>query len=108
MRNKKNWKVKVFKAISHPVRVKIIELLARKTMCVGELVKDLDDSFSNVSRHLNVLKNAEIVVGEKRGLEIYYSVELWCVVEFLRCLDSLYDDGVCKICGLIKKYGGDK
>ena len=53
------------KALSHPVRVKIIEILAKRKTCVcGEIVDLLPLSQSTVSQHLKELKKAEIIKGE--------------------------------------------
>ena len=55
----------IAKALSHPVRVKIIEILAKRSSCVcGEIVDLLPLSQSTVSQHLKELKKADIIKGE--------------------------------------------
>ena len=51
----------VFKALGHPVRLMIVEMLLDGERCVCELQKDSGRDMSTVSSHLNVLKNSRIV-----------------------------------------------
>ena len=45
-------------------------------------------SWSTVSRHLSVLKEAGVLEDEKRGLQVFYRVALPCVNSFMDCLDA--------------------
>lgn len=78
----------VFKALSHPDRLRMIEQLTRGECCVCELVTAVASAWSTVSRHLSVLKAAGIVADEKRGLQVYYRLTLPCVPSFMTCLDA--------------------
>jgi DNA-binding transcriptional ArsR family regulator len=62
----------VFKAIAHPARRGIIRLLAISARSVKELTAEFDMSQSAVSQHLKELKEAELVVSERMGLEHRY------------------------------------
>lgn len=62
----------VFKAIAHPARRGIIRLLAISARSVKELTAEFDMSQSAVSQHLKELKEAELVVSERIGLEHRY------------------------------------
>jgi len=64
----------VFKALSDESRLRIINLLMQRELCVCEIEKILDMSQSNVSRHLNKLKNAGIVLSKKQSQWAYYSL----------------------------------
>lgn len=68
-----------FKAISDPSRVKIMELLKDRELNVSEICQHFDMQQPSVSHHLNILKNAKIVVGEKRGKEVYYRLNSICI-----------------------------
>ena len=78
----------VFKALSHPDRLRMVEELSDGERCVCELVDKVDSAWSTVSRHLSVLKEAGIVADEKRGLQVFYRLTLPCVPSFMTCLDA--------------------
>lgn len=64
------------KALGHPVRVKILRILARRNACVcGEIVEELPLAQSTVSQHLKVLKDAGLIRGEVDGARVCYCVE---------------------------------
>ncbi len=78
----------VFKALSHPDRLRMIEELADGERCVCELVETVESAWSTASRHLSVLKEAGVVSNEKRGLQVFYRLALPCVPSFMTCLDA--------------------
>ena len=78
--------VKVFKALAHPSRIFIVKQLAEGEKCVCELVEPIGSDFSTVSRHLLALKNAAIIIDEKRGKQVFYRLTMPCVVNFLSCI----------------------
>jgi len=65
----------VFKAIAHPTRIQIINLLRNGEMCVCEILSNLDSEQSNTSQHLTVLKNQGIVESRKDGSKVIYSIK---------------------------------
>ncbi len=66
----------LFKALAHPVRLKIIEHLKRVNCCIcGEIVEILPLSQSTVSQHLKHLKNAGLVKGEVEGPRTCYCID---------------------------------
>jgi len=60
-----------FKALSHPTRIKIIELLSKRDMCVCEMMAELNLDQSHISRHLTVLRNNNIVEDSRDGNKIF-------------------------------------
>lgn len=64
----------LFKALSDENRLRILNLLFCKEMCVCELEGILSMTQSNVSRHLIKLKNADIVVSKKSSQWAYYEL----------------------------------
>ncbi len=85
-------KARIVKAMAHPTRLLVIDqLLQHGEQCVCELTRTIGTDMSTVSRHLSVLRNAGIVVDEKRGAQVFYRLEMGCVVGFLRCLDTLVE-----------------
>jgi len=82
-------KARIMKALAHPTRLFIVGELAKGERCVCELTKQIGDDVSTVSKHLSVLKNGGIVVDEKRGQQVFYSLKFRCVLKFFDCIDSL-------------------
>lgn len=61
----------------------IIRLLKWKTLSAGEIADQFDISQPSVSRHLDILKRAGIVTAERRANQIFYSLNLSVLQEFL-------------------------
>ena len=78
-----------FKAMAHPVRLKIVLRLAAGECTVSNLVDLAGIGFPAVSRHLSVLRNAGIVEDEKRGAQVFYRLVAPCIMDFFRCVASL-------------------
>lgn len=76
----------VFKALGHPVRLMIVEMLLDGERCVCELQKDSGRDMSTISSHLNVLKNNRVLSCEQRGKNVYYFLCCPCLREVLDCL----------------------
>lgn len=76
----------VFKALAHPARLFIVEQTAAGEKCVGELVNLLGLDTSTVSKHLTVLRNAGVLMDEKRGNMVFFRVRMECVVGFFSCV----------------------
>jgi len=63
---------KIFKALSDRSRIRIINMLSQKSMCVCEITEVIGLSQSTVSGHLRLLNEAELVEYEKNGLWVEY------------------------------------
>ena len=71
------------KAISHPARIAILKMLAKKNGCnCSTLVEQLPLSQSTVSQHLSALKNSGLIVGSSLGTSIIYSLNKINLKEF--------------------------
>ncbi|WP_162128060.1 ArsR/SmtB family transcription factor [Flavobacterium phycosphaerae] len=65
----------VFKAMSHPARVAIIEYLLKVDTCIcGDIVNELPLAQPTVSQHLKELKNAGLIKGNIEGTAICYCI----------------------------------
>ncbi len=82
-------RVAVLKALAHPTRLAITERLMLGEQCVGELRDLVGDDVSTVSKHLLVLRNAGVLVCDKRGLNVYYRLACDCFGDFLECVDRV-------------------
>ena len=67
--------VKIFKALAHPIRMKIVRNLRNGPLCVCIINETVDFSQSNLSQHLKILKDAGILKSDKEGLKIMYSIK---------------------------------
>lgn len=63
-----------FKALSDPTRRSIILLLKEKDLTAGEIAEHFDMTKPSISHHLNILKQSLLVTGERKGQNIYYSL----------------------------------
>ena len=70
----RNLEAELFKALAHPTRIKILELLKGGEKCVCEMAPELNIGQPGASQHLAILKNSNLVRSEKRGLSVFYSV----------------------------------
>jgi len=77
-----------FKALSDETRQKILHFLRDGPLSVGEIVKRTSLAQPTVSHHLNLLKQAGILLTERRGKRIYYS--LCCGLETLECCSTIF------------------
>ena len=64
----------VFAIYADPTRLKILTALSLRDMCVGDLAYLLNMTKSAVSHQLKVLKEAKLIKSEKRGKNVYYSL----------------------------------
>lgn len=76
----------IFKALNDPTRRKILELLQEKDMTAGEIAERFHISWPSVSHHLDLLKQAKLVMAEKEGQFVYYSLNTTVVDEILKWL----------------------
>lgn len=89
-------KAAILKAISHPVRLSIVEELSKGERCACELASLFPVDRTTVSKHLALLRRLGIVEDRKDGLKIYYRLRMSCLVDLLRCLDGvLANDARC-------------
>ena len=82
-------RAKVIKALAHPSRVFMVEELTKGERCVCELTEMVGADVSTVSKHLSVLKNAGIVIDEKRGQQVFYSLRVPCILNFFSCVEAV-------------------
>lgn len=65
---------KTFKAFSDKSRLRIVKILASKEMTVNEIVAEMGLSQPTVSRHLAILREADIVIDRRDGQQVFYSL----------------------------------
>ena len=80
------------RALSDPTRREILQMLKKGTMSAGDLVAKFDMSAAAVSRHLAVLKEAELVRDKREGKFIYYTLNASVLEEILLWVKDLRGD----------------
>lgn len=70
----RQFKADFFKALAHPMRIRILELLREGPLSVGQLQEAIGTPASSVSQQLAVLRSRNIVVTERRGTTVIYTV----------------------------------
>ena len=73
----------IYKAMADPTRREIIRLLKWKTMNAGDISAHFEISKPSISRHLDVLENAELITSERHGNQILYSLNASVIQEVL-------------------------
>jgi DNA-binding transcriptional ArsR family regulator len=84
-------RTRVLKAMAHPTRLFIIEELEKEERCVCELTAMVGADVSTVSKHLSVLRQAGIVVDDKRGNQVFYRLRVPCILNFFGCVESVLE-----------------
>ena len=84
-------KKKILKAMADETRMKIMQLLLRHNYCVRALAQELNLSEAAISQHLKVLREAGLLVGEKRGYFMHYTVERPVLHQLAKEIQALAD-----------------
>lgn len=79
-----------FKALNDPIRRKILELLREKDLNAGEIADHFDISKPSISHHLDILKQADLVMSIKNGQFVNYSLNTTVVDEIIQWLMTIH------------------
>lgn len=88
-RNHLAARARVLKALAHPARLMAVDELAKGERCVCDLQQLIGSDMSTVSRHLAVLREAGVVIDERRGNQVFYSLRVPCILNFFDCVESV-------------------
>jgi DNA-binding transcriptional ArsR family regulator len=89
-------RAKIIKAMSHPVRLMMVDCLKSQEHSFSELFDLFKLDKSTVSKHLLVLKEAGIVSSRKAGADMIYKLEVPCITDFFGCITAVIDSNVKK------------
>jgi ArsR family transcriptional regulator len=81
----------LFKALNDPTRREILELLKDKDLTAGEIADKFSISKPSISHHLDLLRQAGLVVSVKEGQFIYYSLSTTVMDEILKWIMQFKD-----------------
>lgn len=78
----------VFKALGHPARLQMVQLLAEGERCVCDITAVIGLDISTVSKHLAVLVQAGVLMSDKRANKVFYDLRTPCVLKVFACLNE--------------------
>ena len=80
------------RALADPIRRKILNLLKNGRLSAGEIVEQFDVTGASISRHLSVLKEAELIRDTREGKYIYYDLNASVLEEIMLWIKDLKGD----------------
>lgn len=86
------FKADFFKALSHPLRIRILELLSEGEKNVNDLQRIIGSEGSSVSQQLMVLRSKNIVLGRKEGNKVVYSLRDPMITELLEVAKKIFSN----------------
>lgn len=82
----------VFKALADPTRRKILDLLKNRDLSAGEIADKFDMTKPSISNHLSILKKADLVLVEKKGQFMIYSLNTTLFQDVIKWMLQLKGD----------------
>lgn len=76
----------IYRALSDPTRRKILKLLRDGDLSAGEIAAHFDINKPSLSKHFNILKQADLIQAERDGITIYYHLNVSVLEEALLAL----------------------
>jgi ArsR family transcriptional regulator len=87
-------RARIAKALAHPTRLLMLDVLADREWCVCELTELTRLDQSTVSKHLAVLKQAGIVADRKEGTKTFFRLRICCLQGLWECIESVLKDNL--------------
>lgn len=78
------------KAMSHPLRLKILCVLGNKALSVQDIVDQVGTSQSNISQHLAILREKDILGYKKEANRVYYFIDDQRMLQLIRMMRELF------------------
>ena len=79
----RTYKANIFRALSHPTRIAILEVLRDHELSARTIQEKLGLEQANLSQHLAILRSYQIVVNRKDGNQVFYSIRNPVLVQVL-------------------------
>jgi ArsR family transcriptional regulator len=99
-------KAELFKALAHPARIRILEVLSEGERSVGELQPLVGIELSHLSQQLAVLRRARLVKARKEGTAVFYAVKDKLVVQLLQVAKRLLINSLAETSDLLADLRG--
>ena len=81
---------RALKAIAHPLRLKILCVVGEREACVQEIVDAVGTSQSNISQHLAILREKDVLVARKDANRVYYRVGDARTLQLIRMMREVF------------------
>lgn len=94
-------KAELFKALAHPARIRVLEVLAGGERSVGELLQPVGIEASHLSQQLSVLRRAGLVTSRKEGASVFCAIKDPVAVELLAVAKQLLINSLSETTGLL-------
>lgn len=95
-------------ALASPRRLELLDLLAQGERSVDELARETEQSIGNTSQHLQVLREAQLLVADKRGLRVFYRLAGPEILQLWQTLRSVGETQLAEIDRLVDEYLGHR
>jgi DNA-binding transcriptional ArsR family regulator len=82
----------LMQALASPIRLRILGMLARKSLCVKVIAADLAVSQPAISQHLRVLRQAGLVAAHRSGYYVHYRLDRQALRDCRACLANLTEE----------------
>lgn len=99
---------RILKVLSVGARVRIVQLLKGRVLCVGALASQLDVTQGAVSQHLRVMRDAGLVIDEKRGYYVHYRLNEQTLAKWREQIDGLLAPSATVKCRCAKRAGKNR
>ena len=88
--NKFERQAEIFKALSNPVRLEVIDVLLDGEKCVCEIIEKLNKyEQPHISKSLAKLQKGSLIESRKEGLKVFYKLRCECIGEFIKCINNI-------------------
>jgi ArsR family transcriptional regulator len=87
-------RARILKALAHPSRLFIIDVLGKQERCVADLTELVGADMSTVSKHLSLLRSVGLIADRKVGNQVFYRLAAPCALDFFACLESIMQANV--------------
>lgn len=98
------FKADFFKALAHPLRIKILEILSEGEKSVNEIQRRVGSEGSAVSQQLMILRNKNIVSGTKDGNRVIYSLKNPMIRDLLQVARQIFNDHLVNTISMFDKF----
>jgi ArsR family transcriptional regulator, virulence genes transcriptional regulator len=75
------------RAIAHPMRIAVIDLLHDRELSVTEIYERLNIEQASASHHLNILKSKGVLTSKRNGKKIFYALKNQTLIEIIDCIN---------------------
>jgi DNA-binding transcriptional ArsR family regulator len=97
------FKAEFFKALAHPVRIRILDCLRNGEKGVNELCEILQLEQANVSQQLAILRIRNLVVGRKAGSGVFYSVSDRAIFKLLDVAKEIFHNHLIEVRDMLRE-----